>query len=167
MINRFAKKSYIIILSLALMAITAFTTSIILNKSHERKAENDALKIETLEARIKELENVNSKTGALMIAIGGGVSMEPTIMDGSILIMRPATDDNLSIGQIVTAEFDVYGDGSKLSICKRIARIDENGYFLIGDNAERSLDSRSFGYVQREDIKNVVLYIARYVYIGP
>lgn len=41
---------------------------------------------------------------------------------------------------------------------KRIGKIKEEKYFLIGDNKKDSEDSRRFGLVKREQIKGKVLF---------
>jgi phage repressor protein C with HTH and peptisase S24 domain len=116
---------------------------------------------------LKEQNEAVPDMDAISFSFAGDTgSMYPTIQDGDLLICEAATDDNLVVGQIVIAHFDIYGDGSTVKILKRITKIDENGYFLEGDNTEHSLDSRTFGYVAREDISEVVMYIATYVYKG-
>lgn len=41
---------------------------------------------------------------------------------------------------------------------KRIKDINENKYFLTGDNKIDSLDSRKLGFINREQIKGKVIY---------
>lgn len=41
---------------------------------------------------------------------------------------------------------------------KRIKKIDNEKYFLVGDNKKDSQDSRRFGYVMRKQIKGKVIF---------
>lgn len=87
---------------------------------------------------------------------GEGPCMLPTIPNKAIIVYSHNTDD-LHEGQIVIAEVDAYGDGNIYIIIKRIAFIDENGIYLLGDNTSNSQDSRYFGYIQHSQVIGVVL----------
>lgn len=42
--------------------------------------------------------------------------------------------------------------------CKRISKIFKNKYFVTGDNKRRSIDSRIFGSISRNDIIGKVIF---------
>lgn len=79
--------------------------------------------------------------------------MNPTLKDGEVVLVdREAAID---VGDIVVARHPIEQDHE---IAKRVARINERGhYFLVGDNADDSEDSRHFGAVTREYIKGKVV----------
>lgn len=82
--------------------------------------------------------------------------MEPTFKNGSIVIgssipylfSRPKKHD------IVVFKFD------KKIFIKRIKQIKDGRYFLAGDNAKDSLDSRKIGWIERENILGKVLFVS-------
>lgn len=43
-------------------------------------------------------------------------------------------------------------------LIKRVSRIDNNGYWLLGDNSEFSVDSRRFGAVKKNEIEAVIIW---------
>lgn len=47
------------------------------------------------------------------------------------------------------------------TLIKRIAEVKDNKYFVLGDNKEQSTDSRSFGWIARNDIIGKVIYVAK------
>ena len=47
---------------------------------------------------------------------------------------------------------------SHSNIIKRIKKISNNKYYVLGDNLEQSTDSRGFGWVTKKDIKCKVLF---------
>lgn len=100
-----------------------------------------------------------------------GPSMEPTFKTGNILICKRIYDKSvLNIGDIV-----VFKNGGALLI-KRVAAIPgtqaiskdgqtlsdimkDNQYYVLGDNAANSKDSRNFGPIDAKDIKYICLGI--------
>jgi phage repressor protein C with HTH and peptisase S24 domain len=82
-----------------------------------------------------------------------GHSMEPTIKNGqsvlvlSYLFIKPRIKDVIA-----------FKTENKVFI-KRIAKYQNNKYFLIGDNLKDSLDSRSLGFIEKKDIIGKVLKI--------
>ena len=82
-----------------------------------------------------------------------GPSMNPTLRDGEVVLVdREAA---IEVGDIVVARHPVEHNSE---VVKRVGRINERGhYFLIGDNAEDSEDSRHYGAVTREYIKGKVV----------
>lgn len=56
------------------------------------------------------------------------------------------------VGDVVVFEKD------KMNFIKRIEKIEDNGYFLSGDNNTDSYDSRKFGLVDKSEIKGKVIF---------
>tara|TARA_Y100001968_G_C19451898_1_gene769269 strand:- start:5978 stop:6265 length:288 start_codon:yes stop_codon:yes gene_type:complete len=82
--------------------------------------------------------------------------MEPLLNSGDFVIYKPLKQAMflLKRGSIVVAEHPYIAN--KL-ILKRIEKIEENGYFLIGDNKESSSDSRNFGIVNSNQIIGIAI----------
>ncbi len=78
-----------------------------------------------------------------------GHSMEPTLKQGKIVFATHLRSPRE--GDVVVADVD----GREL--IKRIKSVDENGYFLVGDNSSHSRDSHRFGMVEKSNILGVVL----------
>ena len=77
-----------------------------------------------------------------------GESMYPTLRSGDRVLICPY--DEIRVGDIVLANHPFKRD---IKIIKRVAQILEDGrYFLVGDDALESVDSRSFGAVSPADI---------------
>lgn len=92
-------------------------------------------------------------TGARHKYICEGNSMNPILSDGEIVLVDRNAE--IEIGDIVVAKHPLEQTSE---IVKRIARINEHGhYFLVGDNADDSNDSREFGAVTRKYIKGKVV----------
>lgn len=83
-----------------------------------------------------------------------GHSMQPTISSGQSVLVSgiPYVFKNPKVGDIVL----VKGQGKK-HLVKRIARIQNNTYFVRGDNPKDSLDSKDFGVVERKNLIAKVL----------
>ncbi len=71
-----------------------------------------------------------------------GRSMEPTLHAGDWVLAR--RDGAGRVGDVVVVE---HPHRPGLLIVKRIARIDEHGFWVVGDCQQQSTDSRSFGPV--------------------
>ncbi len=84
-----------------------------------------------------------------------GHSMEPTILSGTTLLISsiPYIFREPKIGDVVV--FRVLGK----KFVKRIKKKEGRRYFIVGDNASDSLDSRKLGWVRKEDILGKVLWI--------
>jgi nickel-type superoxide dismutase maturation protease len=76
-----------------------------------------------------------------------GRSMEPTFRPGDRLLVVRARP---RVGDVVLAA-DPRAPHREL--IKRVARIDADGVWLAGDNAERSTDARTFGAVPSTEVR--------------
>lgn len=84
------------------------------------------------------------RTAYLRVAVAGD-SMAPTLLDGDWLVCRrvdPAYGVN--VGDVVVVERP---DRPGLLVVKRVVRRESDGWWVEGDNASRSDDSRVFGAV--------------------
>ena len=82
-----------------------------------------------------------------------GTSMNPTLKDGEVVLVDREAE--IEVGDIVVARHPLEQTSE---VVKRVARINERGhYFLVGDNADDSTDSRHYGAVTREYIKGKVV----------
>ena len=77
-----------------------------------------------------------------------GDSMLPFLKDGDLVLIDPYAKPQ--IDDVVLARHPFK---KSVRIIKRVRGISPEGrYFLVGDNAEGSTDSRSFGAIQAKDI---------------
>jgi len=90
------------------------------------------------------------------VRVEGG-SMSPTLPVGALVAVSRVRADP-EVGAVVVVRRP---DGSEH--LKRIASRDGAEYFVLGDNAEASTDSRHYGSVRRQDIVG----IARFCYWPP
>jgi type IV secretory pathway protease TraF len=85
----------------------------------------------------------------LMIRRVVGASMHPALRQGAIVLglrwRRPR------VGSIVVADM-----GGR-EIIKRVAKVGGQGYYLLGDNAGHSTDSRTYGWFSPGSIKSVII----------
>lgn len=79
--------------------------------------------------------------------------MEPTLRNRSIVLASsiPYLFLNPSISDII-----VFQRGEKTFI-KRIQKIENGRYFLVGDNQNDSMDSRKFGWIHGKQIVGKVI----------
>lgn len=79
--------------------------------------------------------------------------MDPSITNGSIVIVVriPFLLRTIKKGDIVAARRQ-----NKIVI-KRIAKVENGKFFLQGDNTHDSLDSRTFGLIERKQIIGKVI----------
>lgn len=84
-----------------------------------------------------------------------GHSMEPAIRNGQYVLISkiPYFFSEPDVKEIVA-----FKKNQKILI-KRIVKKTGNKYFLAGDNLKDSLDSRSFGFISKNDILGKVMYI--------
>lgn len=80
-----------------------------------------------------------------------GNSMSPTFLDGDC-VLAWSWFLKLKIQDVVVAK-----NRDSLIIVKRIKSINNNKYFLIGDNLKESTDSRNYGFVKKKDILGKVV----------
>jgi len=78
-----------------------------------------------------------------------GHSMEPTLRQGRIVFATPLL--SIGKGDVVVARHE------GREIIKRVIEIEQNGYFLQGDNLDHSRDSRRFGAVEESAILGRVI----------
>lgn len=78
-----------------------------------------------------------------------GRSMFPTLTEGEKLTSVRSYLCKLNVGDIVVAK--PYECDNRLVI-KRIANIEGDYYFLLGDNPDESYDSRNYGWVSKKEI---------------
>lgn len=83
-----------------------------------------------------------------------GVSMQPTLQDGQFLILN-TLDKDIEIGDIVVVKPLVCAGGK--IIIKRVTNIQDNKVFVEGDNKDNSLDSRTFGWINKDSIMGVII----------
>lgn len=81
--------------------------------------------------------------------------MEPTLRFGSTILVStiPYLFSKPKIGDIVLAQLK----GEKKYIIKRISKVENQKYFLTGDNKEDSLDSKQLGWFERKQILGEVI----------
>ena len=88
-----------------------------------------------------------------------GTSMEPTLNDGDIVILsKYITPKDGDIITIDTSKVPKYDNTSDSIIKRYYADKSTNGYYVLGDNTEKSYDSRYFGEVPKDAVDAVVLY---------
>ena len=89
------------------------------------------------------------RLGRVVVA---GDSMRPTLQPGDWLLVRSPA--RLRPGTVVVARRP---DRSDLNVVKRLGYRTPQGWWLVGDNAEASDDSRVFGAVPPELVTGEVL----------
>ena len=78
-----------------------------------------------------------------------GESMAPSYEPGAVVVgFKPKRP---SVGDVVIA---TYHD---IEMIKRVSAVGNQGYFLRGDNAAKSTDSRTYGWFAPGAIKSVVI----------
>lgn len=85
----------------------------------------------------------------LMFLTVSGRSMYPTLVEGEKLTSVRSYLCKLQIGDIIVAK--PYECDNRL-VVKRIANINGNHYYLLGDNPDESYDSRNYGWVSKKEI---------------
>ena len=82
-----------------------------------------------------------------------GHSMEPILKNGDIVLINRLAYvfSSPKKGDIIAAKIN------KKVFIKRITKIDNNKFFLCGDNQKDSLDSRKFGLISKKDIIGKVI----------
>ncbi len=91
------------------------------------------------------------------IAVSGN-SMSPTYKDGDWLLFRRLGKVNMNsarrlVGKVVVIERE---SNPGVFLIKRVIRVDENGFWVEGDNKESSTDSRSWGVITPREISGLI-----------
>ena len=84
------------------------------------------------------------------MAVVSGLSMVPTLAPSERVLVR--YDGPIVIGDVV-----VFQRATRIDV-KRVARIEAEGLFVVGDNDLVSTDSRTYGIVPHEDVLGTVSY---------
>ena len=85
----------------------------------------------------------------IMFLTVNGRSMFPTLVEGDNLWSVRSYLCTIRVGDIVVAK--PYECDNKLVI-KRVHRIENGYYYILGDNADESYDSRNYGWVSKKEI---------------
>ena len=81
-----------------------------------------------------------------------GISMQPLLQPGAEILINPNAYKK-TLPQINDLVVAMHPDKKGLEIVKRISSITKDGtFFLLGDNLDRSSDSRSFGTIPLNNI---------------
>lgn len=80
--------------------------------------------------------------------------MVPVLSPGDNLLVERVSKlfRNFKVGEII-----VFKKRGKFLI-KRIQKVKGHEYFVIGDNPEKSKDSRHFGWISKENVIGKVIY---------
>ena len=81
-----------------------------------------------------------------------GDSMTPTLVNGQFILMDPEPP-SVSEGDVVICQHPT----QDLEMVKRVVIIEEGRFFVQGDNAKSSSDSRQFGWLTRGHIVGKVV----------
>jgi signal peptidase I len=81
--------------------------------------------------------------------------MEPTLRNGDVIL---ASGIRYLITQPKVNEIVVFKSPSGQIMLKQITKVDNDKYFLEGNNKEDSLDSRQFGWVTKKQILGKMIY---------
>lgn len=83
-------------------------------------------------------------------------SMEPFISSGDVILVNRLSYlfKNPKIGDVVI----IKKNSKKKYLIKRIQRIRQKTYFVVGDNKKESIDSRNFGWITKKDIVGKILF---------
>lgn len=81
-----------------------------------------------------------------------GLSMEPALRNGEWWLVRRTT--HVRAGEVALM---VHPRRPDALIVKRLARRDPDGWWVLGDNADASEDSRSFGAVPPDHVVGRVM----------
>lgn len=80
--------------------------------------------------------------------------MLPSLRPGDSVVIWKG--NGVSVGDVVVAKI-----GNRHYI-KRVSKSFRDKYYLLGDNPEHSVDSRSFGWVERERVVGRVFFVKKF-----
>lgn len=82
-----------------------------------------------------------------------GNSMNPTFREGNVVLVNRFSYflGRPKIGDLIILKRRQY-------IIKRIKKIEDDKYFVVGDNRKESTDSREFGWVSKKEIVGKVFF---------
>ena len=93
-----------------------------------------------------------SKFLPLRIVKINGPSMEPTLSQGDFVLIRKISQiKRLKLDDLILFEQD------NTLMIKRVSRIEENNFFVLGDNPDHSTDSRQFGLILFDQVRGKVI----------
>ena len=85
-----------------------------------------------------------------------GASMAPTLNQGDWVVVRwRPRRKKLEVGNIVVIERE---DQPWIQYIKLITKIEKKRFWVEGDNSEPSIDSRSWGFLNRKEIIGKLLF---------
>lgn len=86
--------------------------------------------------------------------------MSPTIKENDMVFANKLAYlvTNPKVGEVVVLR-DPRGFSKKRYIIKRIQEVKNERYFVVGDNKDKSTDSREFGFVKKKDVIGKVFTI--------
>lgn len=91
----------------------------------------------------------------------GDIVLLPSPLDGAIVVKRvfatPGDTVDFSYGILRMLNTQIVLDIAAADEFAAISSVPEGRYFVLGDNAERSLDSRHYGFVRIDDIRGRVV----------
>lgn len=77
-----------------------------------------------------------------------GQSMSPYLNEGALLLVSyiPLLFSKAKVGDVVVLK----DPRDNRKIIKRVSKVENGRYFVLGDNVSESTDSRHFGYVDKQ-----------------
>lgn len=91
--------------------------------------------------------------------IGNGNSMDPTIKDGTLMLIdlkaEPKDGDILILN---TTDMKNWENSATQIVKRYYEEYSTDGYYVLGDNANVSYDSRYCGEIEKERLIGVVVY---------
>jgi len=89
-----------------------------------------------------------------------GISMEPTILEGDIIIYRPvkSQDEEIVQGSLIVINHPLK---ENIFLIKRVHFVNDDSLDVRGDNQKESTDSRQFGLINKNQLVGTVEIILR------
>lgn len=76
--------------------------------------------------------------------------MAPSLLEGDVVVARR--------GLPKARQVAIFRRGDR-EVIKRVSEVKRSRYYLLGDNAEESTDSRHYGYVTKKDILGTIMLV--------